>query len=45
MPDLNGFYAFKATSSDDNKGLGCGGNFFVWLLVIAGIIWLIGKFS
>lgn len=44
MPDLNDFYAFKNTSGDDN-GPGCGGNLFIWLLVIIGIIWLIGKFS
>lgn len=46
MPDLNDFYAFKSTSGDDSgNSLGCGGNVFIWLLVIAGIIWLIGKIS
>ena len=45
MPDLDDFYAFKTTSGNDKDSLGCGGNLFIWLLVIVGIIWLIGQIS
>lgn len=50
MPDLNDFYAFKMTSSnngDGNKsgGNGSGGNanLLVWIVAIICILWIVGK--
>lgn len=49
MPDLNDFHAFQSTSggggggSGGSGGRGCGGGIFTWILVIAVILWIIGK--
>lgn len=55
MPDLNDFYAFKMTSSNNGGGNKSGGNgsggngssgnanLLVWIVAIICILWIVGK--
>jgi len=42
MPDMNDFHAFRSTTDGDSSA-GCGTTAVIWAVVIAFIIWLIGK--
>ena len=45
MPDMNDFHAFKSTSSGgSSSGGGCSGSVLLWIMIIVGVLWLIGKF-
>lgn len=44
MPDMNDFHAFKSTSSGgSSSGGGCSGSVLLWIMIIVGVLWLIGK--
>lgn len=46
MPDINDFHAFKSTSSGGSSGgSGCSGSVLLWIMIIIGVLWLIGKFA
>jgi len=45
MPDMNDFHAFKGTSSGGSSGDGCSGSVLLWIMIIIGVLWLIGKFA
>lgn len=47
MPDLNDFYAFKNSSSGggNGRGSGCSGSTLLWIVVILGILYFVGKCS
>ena len=42
MPDMNDFHAFKSTSTGSGGG-GCSGSILLWIMIIVGVLWLIGK--
>ena len=44
MPDMNDFHAFKSTSSGESSGGGCSGSVLLWIMIVFGVMWLIGKF-
>ena len=46
MPDMNDFHAFKSTSSGGSSGAGgCSGSILLWIMIIVGVLWLLGKFA
>lgn len=44
MPDMSDFHAFKSTSFGGSRG-GCSSSVLLWIMIIVGVLWLIGKFA